>query len=98
MVKFFTKEFWTDEEIKNTFVHASFGFVGAWIAFLIFQSVLISIAVGTGIGLIVEIKQYFTNDHFDLKLADRLRDLLFWFLGSVGPTLVYFSLKFFVFK
>lgn len=76
-------------EAKNQCVHMLVGIQATWAVNL---HVHFSIASFTGIiiGIIVEVFQYFFVDNRELKLADRILDLSFWFASSFIFMLMYF--------
>lgn len=87
-MKFFTKEFWTTRDILQQVAHFLQGFLYSIILSKIFFTFGL-FPYGILIGLGVEIFQYFFIDERDLRLEDRIRDLLFWILGSVLIFIVF---------
>lgn len=79
----FTSEFWSRKEISYQFVHA---FIALMVAKVVFQymvpSMFFGILIGTCVGVCLELYQFIIGGE-GWKLADRTRDIFFWFLGSV---------------
>jgi len=68
-------------EIKNQHVHLFLGLMSAYFVNL-WLPIYIAVFTGIIVGLLVEILQYFFADNRELKLADRILDLSFWFASG----------------
>jgi hypothetical protein len=78
-----------DKEFKNNMVHIVIGIGVSWsstlIYFLLSTSFLpaLGIFLSAGIGLTIEVCQYFYNDNKELKIIDRLLDWAGYIVGGL---------------
>lgn len=89
-MRFFTKQFWNEKEIKNQHVHAWWAF---WITFIMMHFIpkISTLFCGFCAGLIVEVCQVFKNGFEAFELDDDIRDLLFWTIGGLLNYFIYFA-------
>ena len=85
---------WSKHEWFNQLKHFIAGLWATWIVFMVhsFMGIIITdyrlLLVGLLVGSIVEIYQFFYQDNRQFHIADRIRDISFYIIGSAVIWLV----------